>query len=155
MAASNAPPVGWMDPCVNCLLVPEVATPAPISVDPEVCPMMSLNWISSALNPVVFKLARLLPTTSKAVLFAASPESAVEKDMSQSPFLGLIRSSGGPIGRIRGAGGRRGRLQFLADSDQLLKLAELRQLSDKLDGIGGIGRILILDLGHQQLQEGI
>ena len=86
MAASRGPAVGWMDPCVNCLLVPVVATPAPITVDPEVCPMMSLNRMESVLNPVVFKLARLLPTTSKAVLFAANPESAVEKDMYQSPF---------------------------------------------------------------------
>jgi hypothetical protein len=37
--------------------------------------------MESLLNPVVFKFARLLPTTSKAVLFAASPESAVENDM--------------------------------------------------------------------------
>jgi hypothetical protein len=39
------------------------------------------------LKPVVFKLAKSLPTTSNAVLFAASPESAVEKDMSESPFM--------------------------------------------------------------------
>ena len=87
MAASKAPEVGSMDPCVKSKLVPEVATPAPICVEPEVSPRTSLNWMASALNPVVFKLARLLPTTSKAVLFAASPESAVAKDMSQSPFF--------------------------------------------------------------------
>src|SRR6185295_10288318 len=86
MAASKAPAVGWMDPCVNCLVVPVVATPAPIEVEPEVCPMMSLNRIASDLNPLVFRLERLLPTTSRAVLFAASPDSAVEKDMSQSPL---------------------------------------------------------------------
>ena len=50
---------------------------------------------------------------------------------------------------------RRGRLQFLADANQLLELAELRQLSEEMNGIGGVGWILILDLGYQQLQKSI
>jgi hypothetical protein len=39
------------------------------------------------------------------------------------------------------------------DTQQLLQLAELYKLADKLNAVGGIERILILDLRHQQIQK--
>jgi hypothetical protein len=44
-------------------------------------------------------------------------------------------------------------LERLPDVEQLLQLAELSQLGEKLDPVGRIQRVLILDLRHEQLQK--
>jgi hypothetical protein len=43
--------------------------------------------------------------------------------------------------------------QFRTDAHNLLELAELRQLGDELDAVGGVERVLVLDLRHQQFEK--
>src|SRR3954469_4923757 len=83
-----------------------VPTPNPTCVEPRPAP---IDWVTRSwkettlpLNPGVLRFARLLPTTSIAVVSALSAESAVEKDVS-------IMSSGLDLSGIRDCSGSDGR----------------------------------------------
>src|SRR3954454_20240397 len=82
-----------MAPCVNCRTVSGRPVPKPTWVSPKPAPN---DWVTRSrkqtwlfLNPGVFRLARLLPTTSMAVDVAFSADSAVENDvnMRTAPFM--------------------------------------------------------------------
>src|ERR1017187_3582855 len=147
-----------MAPCAKLRSEIGVAVPNPTWVVPNPAPndcvTRSLKLISLALKPVEFMLAKLLPTTSMAVEVAVSAERAVDKDVNIS-FSPLF--AGGSVG-----GGQRGRdfIQVLAYRRDVLALIhrllhglELSQLRHELCAVGRVGRILILQLRHQQLQE--
>src|SRR5580698_11490815 len=73
-----------MAPCENSASVVGVPTPNPTCVFPRPALMdwVTRSWkeTSLALNPMVLRLARLLPVTEMAVEKAESAESAVEND---------------------------------------------------------------------------
>src|SRR5277367_6694146 len=73
-----------MAPWVNSASVVGVPTPNPTCVFPRPALMdwVTRSWkeTSLALNPMVLRLARLLPVTEMAVEKAESAESAVEND---------------------------------------------------------------------------
>src|SRR5579883_612171 len=92
MAASSSPALACTEPCVNCRKVIGCAVPKPIwvspSPDPIDCVTRSRKLNELALNPVVFRFARLLPTTSTAVDMALSAESADENEPGmESPYF--------------------------------------------------------------------
>src|SRR5258708_6259155 len=84
MAQSSGPELVWRAPCEKFRRVMGRPTPKPTCAwpipEPNDCVTRSWNWTELDLNPVVSRLARLLPTTSTAVDVAASAESAVEKE---------------------------------------------------------------------------
>src|SRR3954470_19485512 len=121
-----------MAPCVNCRTVSGRPVPNPTWVSPKPAPS---DWVTKSrkqtwlfLKPGVFRLARLLPTTSMAVDVALSADSAVENDvnMRTAPFL-CLRIGVGKQVEVR-ADCR----DILACIHGLLQLLKLRQLGDEL-----------------------
>src|SRR5258708_3518829 len=115
-------------------------TPKPTCVSPSPAPSdcvtRSWNETALALNPVVFKLARLLPTTSTAVACALSAESAVEKDVNiESPLFPCCWCwyLGSGV-RLRGQKSVNG-CEFLVHVHRLFEAAELGELRNELDTV--------------------
>src|SRR5580704_17197997 len=109
----------------------------------------------SALNPAVFRFARLLPTTSMAVALALKPERAVENDVDiSSPVKLSTRRSRRSVGPGCGAWRQHGfdRVQVGSHIGGIRKIGEIGQLGDEAGSVRGTIRILILQLRHQQLE---
>src|SRR5579864_4572641 len=84
-AASRIPELDCSAPWVNWRVVCGTPVPNPTWVSPRPAPSDSVtrswNETALALNPVVLRLARLLPTTSMAVVLAFSADNAAENDV--------------------------------------------------------------------------
>src|SRR5947209_2798981 len=159
MAASSGPDVVCRAPCENSRNVVGRPTPNPTCVCPRSAPSdwvtRSWNETTLVLYPVVFRFARLLPTTSIAVESAFRAESADEKEANNVFLLGFCCCIGG-TGRLVGRCCTRGGVQHPFDGIQILphlnrlfKPAELRKLCHELGAILRIERILILQLRNQ------
>src|SRR5579863_4760455 len=153
MAASSGPLVVWRVPWVKSRSVSVLPTPSPTWRDAVAWPMASSNRTVLPLKPWVFMFARLSPTMFSAVVLASNPESGAENDdmcfLLSKKNLISTRGAGAP----RRIPGRDQFVRILFNSDQLLELAEGSQLAQEGGAVDRLGRVLILDLCDQQLQE--
>src|SRR5438270_8582246 len=98
-------------------------TPSPICDEPcpMACAIRSVNCVATSLKPTVFRLAKLFPTTSRAVLFALSPVKATENGFPivVPPFLLRYYISGIGRGRRRSRRTRNQCLNALVNAEQL------------------------------------
>src|SRR4051812_14076572 len=136
-----------MAPWLNSRTVSGCPVPNPTWVSPRPAPRdcvtRSRNRTWLVLNPGVFKLARLLPTTSMAVEVAFSADSAVEKDenMNFSVLRLVLARVGACCYQMNEV--LPDRLDFSARIDRLFQLLELRQLPEELRAVGGIQWVLM------------